>query len=361
MIFRRFVAFVAMFGLLPFAVAEPLGAQVQLCDGLAVTIVGTQGTAGPDVIKVPKSSSKQIVDAGDGNDVVCGSGGRDLIRGGGGNDRIFGGDGKDRLIGGSGDDVIFGGPGNDTIEGGAGDDQLVGGRGNDVIKGAAGIDHIAGDVFVTQELNAELSPPGELFPSPDLFYAGDDELYGGPGRDVIDGANGDDLLDGGGGSDFLLGGTGYDIVRGGEGHDLISLRTVLKFDENLGGTVSAPSIVGGKISYSGGVGGGRIDKFVDRYFGGKGGDAFLLTADSLQLPGIAGDFFYGGPGRDTIWATGGDDKIFGNGGDDVLFGDNGDDRLVGGPGADDMRGDLGDDVCVRDASDINLQSCETIE
>ncbi|HVL06836.1 MAG TPA: calcium-binding protein [Acidimicrobiales bacterium] len=118
----------------PTAPDDPL-----VCNGLAATIVGTEGddtlvgTDGPDV----------IVGLG-GNDRIAGLGGDDVICGGDGNDWISGGDGDDRLFGGAGDDDLAGGAGDDLLRGEGGDDRLAGGDGTDVCTGGPGVDSVAG-------------------------------------------------------------------------------------------------------------------------------------------------------------------------------------------------------------------------
>ena len=54
-----------------------------------------------------------------------GTDGNDVIDGGNGEDIIFGLDGDDTLIGGNSEDVLIGGPGDDTLTGGRGNDTFV--------------------------------------------------------------------------------------------------------------------------------------------------------------------------------------------------------------------------------------------
>jgi Ca2+-binding RTX toxin-like protein len=111
-----------------------------VCQGFAVTLVGTQGpdvlvgTPGPDVIW--GAGGNDVLDGGAGNDLLCGGGGED------GEDHLIGGAGNDWLWGGSGDDQLEGGPGNDRLTGGNGDDRLDGGPGRDSCQGNA---HVRGD------------------------------------------------------------------------------------------------------------------------------------------------------------------------------------------------------------------------
>jgi Ca2+-binding RTX toxin-like protein len=109
---------------------------------------GLTGTATVEVI-VTGIADGIIVNAGNGNDTVNGTGGEDLLNGGNGNDKLFGLAGHDLLNGGNGNDVLDGGDGNDVLlaamaptpDRRCGDDWLSGGNGNDTHTGGAGADH----------------------------------------------------------------------------------------------------------------------------------------------------------------------------------------------------------------------------
>ncbi len=109
-------------------------------DDLQVPTIGTDTllmTSGDDVLVLsdalsptnnllsPRVSYMEVIDAGDGNDIVDLSGGahQDVT--------IRGGNGADILAGSSGNDTIYGDAGNDKISGGGGNDTLYGGTGND--------------------------------------------------------------------------------------------------------------------------------------------------------------------------------------------------------------------------------------
>ena len=98
-------------------------------------IVITVGTSGP-------VGSDDILDGGNGNDVLYGLGGDDMLIGGNGSDVLYGGTGNDKLDGGNGADSLFGGDGDDLhiLDGGNGDDMLDGGDGNDTLVGGRGND-----------------------------------------------------------------------------------------------------------------------------------------------------------------------------------------------------------------------------
>ena len=83
-----------------------------------------------------------IVEEGKELDVTThtGTNGDDVIDGGNGSDVIYGLDGDDILFGGNGGDTLDGGAGNDQLFGQNGNEHLVGGAGDDLIDGGNGFD-----------------------------------------------------------------------------------------------------------------------------------------------------------------------------------------------------------------------------
>ena len=160
---------------------------------IVVMAWGNSPTSGRDLIL--GRPTRDIIHAGDGNDVVCGRGGDDTINGNIGVDRIDGGTGNDILRGGAGGDLLIGGFGEDTISGDAGPDIIDGGGGDDRLLGGRGADHIEG-------------------------RGGDDFVRGGKGKDTINGGNNEDTLNGERGDDTIDGGFGTDTVSGGAGEDV---------------------------------------------------------------------------------------------------------------------------------------------
>ena len=88
-----------------------------------------------------------------------------------------------------------------------------------VVLGQAGNDRI--------EVAANLSIDTELHGD-----AGDDELKGGSGNDVLVGGAGDDKLDGGKGRDVLIGGSGKDEIKGSQDDDLLIAGST-SYDEHV--------------------------------------------------------------------------------------------------------------------------------
>ncbi|TFI56870.1 calcium-binding protein, partial [Sphingomonas parva] len=174
--------------------------------------------------------------------------------------------------------------------------------------------------------------------------AGDDQIDGGDGWDLLFGDAGDDLILGGEGWDALTGGAGRDRLEGGAGNDVLSGG---EGDDWLSGGAGSDLIDGGSgfdiVSYadarqgvSASLGNGQ----------GSGGDAAgdrYLFVEALEGSGFA-DRLSGGNGDDTLLGLGGDDQLDGGNGDDRLDGGAGNDRLDGGNHADVLNGGAGRDV-----------------
>jgi Ca2+-binding RTX toxin-like protein len=125
---KRFAVLIGVAAVGVMALGAQTGAQTQAptprgqapptCNGLAATIVGTEGTD-----RLFGTSGQDVI--------VAGGGGRDQVWGFGGNDTLCGEAGKDELDGDRGNDTLNGGNGNDALLGGTGKDKLNGGKGKD--------------------------------------------------------------------------------------------------------------------------------------------------------------------------------------------------------------------------------------
>ncbi len=157
------------------------GNQAAECRGLAVTVAGTVGTAG--------------------DDVMLGTPGDDYLDGKAGNDTICGGAGFDTLRGGPGDDVLDGQEGGDGVEYGP-------------AAGPVTVDLQTGQA--TGEGSDTLSSLLEVYGTP---Y--DDTLIGsdtnGQNLEYLAGIGGNDTITGGGGTDLLQGGGGADTINSRDG------------------------------------------------------------------------------------------------------------------------------------------------
>ena len=191
-------------------------------------------------------NDKDVVDAGDGDNIV------------------FTGDDDDIITTGDGNDFVDAGFDDDVINTGAGDDEIIGGEGSDDIQAGDGDDIVYGGLapIFPDALNI---PDEDGDPVPDNGMdvidggAGDDQLFGQDDDDILIGGSGDDLLDGGVDDDDLDGGTGDDTLIGGQGADVMA-----GGDDRDTFIVDAPE-----------------DGFGDEIDGGDGGDDF----DTLDLRG----------------------------------------------------------------------------
>jgi Ca2+-binding RTX toxin-like protein len=181
-----------------------------------------------------------------GNDIICGAGGNDRIYGGADHDHLLGGDGNDSLYGQGGCDRLQGEVGNDvllpgiggancsgTLEGGSGRDRFVITRpGDNDIFGGPGRDildlrksPVAMSVYLDSghfDSLTMLVPIGSLVFEVENVYGSPfgDSLTGNAGRNRLFGFDGDDTIRGLGGDDLLNGGDGIDDLRGGDGTDV---------------------------------------------------------------------------------------------------------------------------------------------
>jgi Ca2+-binding RTX toxin-like protein len=340
---------------------------------------------------------------GNGADSLSGDDDSDTLDGGHGLDQLQGDKGPDALVGGKGGDYLSdkqgqnafeGGPGTDQLLPGPGDDALTGGIGEDLVtfnpthdfeasltKGMAsgdGNDSLAGiedlmadgshDVTLEGDdgnnaLNAG-TPEGStstvhgldgddditLEPVANKGEAGDSNLFGGAGADVIEGGcqhrkGGRDHLEGGGGRDHLDGGCGIDEVLGGAGRDVL-VGTGDKGADTLDG-------------------GGGFDIATFKQWGEHvvadltAGTARVFFADAapgatselIGIEGLKGNAY----GGDTLTGDDANNKIDGLGGADVIKGKDGDDRLDGGRGKDRINGGGGVDHC---ADAEHASNCE---
>lgn len=218
------------------------------CRGSMVTIAATNGN---DVIY--GTPQRDVINGGDGSDTIYGAGKGDRICGGRGDDIIYGEHGRDRIWGGAGKDLIVGGSGADSLEGGGGNDLLwpeggVGGyadggggadkffidrEGDNDLFGGPGrdtVDFRFAPVGIMVDLSIGqydtwpygASPPigSKVFDVEHVVGTQyDDALTGDAGGNRIKGLGGDDDLAGLGGNDLLVGGPGTDTADGGPGSD----------------------------------------------------------------------------------------------------------------------------------------------
>jgi Ca2+-binding RTX toxin-like protein len=196
---------VALVPLSPAAAKKPTS-----CDGLAATVVGTNGD--DTLVGTPAA------------DVIVGLGGDDTISGGLGDDVICGGSGDDRLSGQGDDDRLFGQSGNDVLDGGEGGCcNVATNTGDDLLHGGPGRDELHTSDFPTLG-NTLHGDQGD----DRLFVWSGGWAYGESGKDEIRQFSGNAHLDGGNGRDDILdwndGGAQNETITlaGGNGRDVLA-------------------------------------------------------------------------------------------------------------------------------------------
>ena len=338
------------------------------------------GSDGADIRSRTKDSGdNDVINVGNGNNIVMGAAGDDTITSGSGNDYISG-DFAELTRGENGDLISFettdqSTGGNDSISAGAGDDLILGGTGADSISGGAGNDTILGDLGIVVPVGSN---------GPDVI-ARDGDIGG---ADTIEGNDGNDVILGGALGDTIASGTGNDYVAGDiaelkrdENGDLVSFETV---EQNLGGddSISAGDgndfILGGTgaDSISGGAGNDTIlgDLGIVVPVGSNGPDVIARNGDIGGADTIEGndgnDVILGGALGDTIASGTGNDYVAGDiaelkrdengdlvsfetveqnlGGDDSISAGDGNDFILGGTGADSISGGAGNDTILGD-------------
>lgn len=247
---------------------------------------------------------------------------------------IVGDDRDNRITGTPAADVIVGGRGADRIDGRGGDDVICGGRGTDVLLGGRGRDRLLGGLDGTT--------PGKYG-----SITNGDELYPGPGNDVVDagwdprqrrnGQTSDTIHAGPRVSGIvarLRGPGGWGTIAG-EGRDRIRGQRSL----TVHGTGGDDVLIGGAGSDTFDGNGGS-----DEIRGGPGDD-FVVDHDDLRR-GVDADLLQGGAGDDFLSSSGGPDTVQGAGGDDDLHAYAGSCAVLSGGGGNDDAGlgGLGSDL-----------------
>ena len=233
-----------------------------LVNGGAVTVAGGSPTvANTTLIQVFGQAGQDVLTLSEVNGALpkanlYGGADADTLTGGSGGDQLFGQTGNDTLLGKGGVDLLFGGDENDTLTGGDADDQAFGQSGNDRMiwnpgddtdlnEGGAGTDTVEvnggnGLEQFTTTANGTRVRFDRLNPAPfaidigtseklALNANGGDDSYSATGNlasligITVDGGAGNDNLLGSNGADVLLGGAGNDFADGQQGNDVALL------------------------------------------------------------------------------------------------------------------------------------------
>ena len=287
------------------------------------------------------------------------------------------GAGADTIHGDAGDDFILGQQAHDLLFGDADEDDIWGGHNvrfgadtGDTISGGTEADVVLGDNgIISRTLLENEDDDWQRYPEPfadvirelqrfdDLdMVAGDDDISGDEGDDILHGQRGDDLISGGDGDDELYGELGDDTISGGNDHDVLLADVGLIIrDYNEDGSPRTNNngwwhrdVFLEEVGYLA----GSIDadvtplRVADDDLAGK-----LLTTDYLIAAGSYDDKGKKIENEDSdAWDTdlllvdlvaANDDDLDGGAGDDFLFGQRGNDLLRGGSDDDLIVGDSG--------------------
>ena len=354
----------------------------------------------------PAIGSDDVIDAGDG---------RNIVVGGQGNDVIVTGSGADDIVGGS--NVAGGHDGNDVISSGGGDDVVVGDNGSILPDGllTSTLDRtltsatiyspvaVGDGTFVYLPNTSDdpaYDPLQALHRTVVLFDGGVTGAAGTFGNDVIATGDGNDLAFGQNGDDAIWSGTGDDYVEGGAGADLIY--GGLGQDDLIGGssdlfgyiTPAQRSLDGVDTIFGDDGNAIAINDAGDTSAGGHDHNADVIAGDNARIVRLVSGTAYlqfnydNYPGTDehivpsavTLldyspygdasyttcnplvpdWCVevpgtganiGAGDFLYGESGNDVIYGETGDDRIYGGAQDDSLYGNSGNDWISAGAGD----------
>ncbi len=227
----------------------------------------------------------------------------------------------------------------------AGNDNINGRSGRDILYGDAGDDSISGG----------------------------GTLIGGPGNDRIYGSKGDDvyIFNRGDGQDLITDTGGMDTIRFGDGirpDDIVIKRVGNGYGHNLElcikgtndkvavyehfgtnspwGSVDNPAVKIERVEFADGTVWTKED-IDDKMHNRTGTDG----ADTIEAYGKRGVVYHGLGGDDNLRGAMGDDQLYGEDGDDRIFGGEGNDLIIGGRGNDTIESFRGDDTYVFNRGD----------
>lgn len=286
-------------------------ADVVLTIAQLQALIGTTPTEGDDVL-----------DGGDGDDMIDALAGHDVVNGNGGNDTLTGGAGFDHISGGAGDDTIYADADDVEVDGGEGRDTLIltgeNGFAGPGIGGWTGFEIVIGTA--ANDVIEAFSP---VVPVAGL---------------IIDSAEGDDYVGGTRADDTVVAGAGNDAIFGGDGIDTVV------FSGYFADYVFVPegSEAFAALDASGGIPGLGPDG--NDLIGGveilQFADVTVLVSDLWAAPRTV----TGTEADDVITASDYDDVIDTLGGTDFVFGGAGNDTYIAGAGSDTFIGEAGSDT-----------------
>ncbi|WP_117236182.1 LEPR-XLL domain-containing protein [Vibrio maerlii] len=329
------------------------------------------------------NGGNDVIDAGNGGNIVVAGNGNDQVTTGAGNDIVIGDNGQIDLVDGvirvmQSTDEDETTTGSDIITLGTGNDKVIAGLGSDIVTSTSGDTHVLADNGVlsynAQGILIEAVTTEDNLGGSDVVVLGfgDNKVIAGEGSDNITTVGGDDHIIGDngqllyddqgvitnaktkslalGGADAISAGDGENIVLAGFGSDSISTgagqdtvvgdngevrfvdgarRQVFSTDTtNATGGSDVISVGAGQDQVIAGVGSDNVTN--------QSGETIVIGDDGVIFSDAAGRYVGVRTGDTTI---GGNDTLTGGSDRDILFGGFGSDRLDGGAGNDILGGD----------------------
>ncbi len=264
--------------------------------------------------------------------------------------RVYGLDGKDTidlsgLTSFGGAVTLDGGAGNDTIFGSPGKDTILGGAGIDDLYGLGGHDTLDGGASTASGGNFLFGGAGNdtlLYYSPDYRHHSG-HFDGGDGIDTLSPAVVSST-----GVTFEIGGTNGGFLDDRQGFSAENLIGSRGSDRFVFTTWEEDGFGSYRGSLSGSINGGGGSDFLD--YSQLSDSAFVdLMAGTATW--VAGGVLniqnvLGSQNADFLYGNAENNVLVGNGGGDWLFGRDGRDVLIGGAGADHLYGGSGEDILI---------------
>jgi hypothetical protein len=212
--------------------------------------------------------------------------------------------GNDTVVGTDGADILEPGPDDDDVSGGAGDDRYVeaDAQGDDDVDGGAGRDLLehAGSSDASLRVDLRLTRRQDTGLLGQDIVTGVEDVFGGPGDDVLIGTDESNFLAGGNGDDLILGlGGTLDTLAGALGTDTLSYAT-LPAGASQGVTVDLELLT---HQDTGGAGTDEVFEF-ESVIGSPFADTLLgsAVANRFEIRDGAGDNVSCRGGADTVVA-----------------------------------------------------------
>ena len=281
-------------------------------------------------------------------------------------ENVNGSMGGETIVGSSGDNIIHGGDGNDTIGTSGGDDTIYGDAGDDRISrsggGSLGDEYYGGTGVDTIDTNGSGFVSGVVFDLAAGFMilnGSDYEVWNGfenydgatgTGQESVIGTSGNNVITTGSGNNVIDGVGGTNTVNAGDGEDdITSSGAGIYNGEGGDDTIRAGSGLLETLN-----GGDGIDLLDTTHWGGDyvidlvsgdtnyGAESFINFENVIT--GSGNDSITGTSGANVLQGGLGNDSIDGGSGNDDILGGAGNDILGGGNGVDTVTGGSGDDT-----------------